>query len=486
MRKLLNDHYPLILYLVFFAVIFSIKIIQHPFPFFDWDESIYAQVGREMMQEKSYAVPLWQGRDWLDKPPLVPLFYGAVMILTPGIQPEISTRLATLYLSVAALVLMYALYYKVLKETWLTTLVIVITSLTPIFLQRAQVLNVDVFLLVGWLGYILFYRRFWLSLLFIFFAVYSKSLIGFYPMGIMFLYFGYQALTKEIAWREFGKEILRMTGQAAILLIWHAVMTARYGYDFLYKHFYESHVKRVTASIESHFGQRTFYIDLLYQQYGQYIFASIFGFLLIVWQWIRKSLNNTKLLHSFFLFPWFLFLNLTKTKIFWYGHPYLGQFAYLMVYPITLLRKVGLFYYGVIVVSMSLVLQYHFLKANVLDDFYSSTDPHHVIALEASKTCTELNMVITPEGRVASQTLEDLGLLISTSRWWGNHPSVVYYFEGDVNFVYTVVELEERIKISSKGTCFAISTSDPEGTLAAQSLTPVTSERGLMLYETTK
>ena len=154
-----------------------------------------------------------------------------------------------------------------------------------------------------------------------------------------------------------------------------------------------------------------------------------------------------------------------------------------MVYPITLLRKFGLFYYGLILVILSVVLQYHFMKTNVLDDFYSSTDPHHVIAEEANTMCKELNMVVTPEGREASETLENLGLLISTSRWWGNHPSVVYYFDGPVNFVYTIKELDERINQSTAGTCFAISLNDPEGTQAAEMLLPIKSERGLMLYE---
>ncbi|MBP9690732.1 hypothetical protein KBD81_01490, partial [Candidatus Woesebacteria bacterium] len=85
MKKLFSHHYPLVIYLVLFSLLFSLKIIEYPSPFFDWDESIYAQVGREMIESKSYFIPLWQGEEWLDKPPLVPLFYGVVMTLTPFI-----------------------------------------------------------------------------------------------------------------------------------------------------------------------------------------------------------------------------------------------------------------------------------------------------------------------------------------------------------------------------------------------------------------
>ena len=475
-------HYPIILYLLFFVIIFSIKIISHPFPFFDWDESIYAEVGREMIAAKSYLVPLWQGQAWLDKPPLVPLFYGIVMLVTPFMQPEVSTRLATLYLSVVALILMYVLYFKVLKETWITTLVIVITSLSSIFLQRAQVLNVDIFLLIGWLGYVVFYRRFWLSLFFIFFAVYSKSLIGFYPMGIMALYGLFEFMRKEITWEAYVRDLRNMSMQAGILLLWHLGMTVKYGSNFLYQHFYESHVKRVTASIESHFGQRTFYIDLLFQEYGRYAFLSLIGGVLIFWQWLRKSMSNNRVLYSVFFLPWFVFLNLTKTKIFWYGHPYLGQIAYLMVYPITLLRRVGLFYYGIIGVILIMLFQQNFFKDTVLDDFYSSRDPHHVIAEEANTSCDELNILIEPEGRTASETLESMNLLISTSRWWGNHPSVVYYFHGKVSFIYTLNELD--MLLSDTNDCFVVNENDSEGVLRMNNAAKMSQEKPLILYKT--
>ncbi|QQS44075.1 hypothetical protein IPM65_00515 [Candidatus Roizmanbacteria bacterium] len=482
LSKILSKHYPVIIYLFIFTVLFSVKLIQNPFPFFDWDESIYAEVGYEMVHQISPAVPLWQGQYWLDKPPLVPLFYGVVMLITPFLQPEISTRLATLFLSVFALGLLYALYYRVLKETWITTLVVMMTSLTSIFLQRAQVLNVDVFLLIGWLGYVLFYRRFWTSLIFLSFSVYSKSLIGFYPIGIMGLYFFFEAVTGKISWKEFAKELGRMILQAGILLIWHLAMFLRFGPTFLYQHFYESHVKRVTASIESHFGQRTFYIDLLTIEYGKYIFFSALGFIILFYQWIRNQLNDKKVLYSYLFLPWFVFLNLTKTKIFWYGHPYLGQFAFLMVYPITLLKKIKLFYFGIIIILMSLIIQHYFFRTNVLDDFYSSNDPHHELSVYANDYCQDLYVVVEPEGREASKTLEELGLLISTSRWWGNHPSMVYYFDGNIRFVYTLEEFEQEIRTPQKDTCFVLNKNDTEGLDLVGSLDQLQSFDPLLLY----
>lgn len=476
--RMVFSHYPLVVYLAFFTIVFSIKIISNPFPFFDWDESIYAQVGREMIQAKSYFVPMWQGDFWLDKPPLVPLFYGIVMSITPFMMPEISTRLSTLFLSVCALILLYKLYWSVVKETWLATTMIVATSLTSIFLQRAQVLNVDIFLLIGWLGYFLFRKYFVVSLVFLGVAVYSKSLIGLYPLGVLLLYHTYQYATKQCSLRDLGGVILRMSLQALVLLSWHMVMTYVFGQEFLFKHFYESHVKRVTASIESHFGQRTFYITLLAQQYGSYAIFSVLGGIILAFQWLTKKISDSTILRSLFFIPWFLFLNLTKTKIFWYGHPYLGQFAFLMLYPLTLLRKYGLFYFGIIAIILFSMLNYHFRENTVLDDFYSSEEDHHTIARFAKNRCENLAVVIPPEGRVANKTLSDMNLLISTSRWWGSHPSMVYYFEGPVEFVYE----EERIKElqNTQSGCVALSKDD---IMYLSPRTPIMSLGSMNLYQ---
>ena len=193
-------------------------------------------------------------------------------------------------------------------------------------------------------------------------------------------------------------------------------------------------------------------------------------------------MNDKKTLYSYLFLPWFVFLNLTKTKIFWYGHPYLGQFAFLMVYPITLLRKFKLFYFAVILIVMSMLVNYYFFQSNVLNDFYSSNDPHHKLAEYANHYCQELYVVIEPEGRTASQTLEELDLLISTSRWWGNHPSMVYYFDGDVHFIYSLSELEADSRNATRESCFVINKNDTQALDLVRSLDQLQSFDPLLLY----
>src|SRR5438067_1934450 len=74
----------------------------------------------------------------------------------------------------------------------------VFTGFSQTFLQRAQIVNTDTFLLIGWLGYMLYYPRFGLSLFFLFIGVFCKSLLGFYPAIIMAAYEFFRFITKKI------------------------------------------------------------------------------------------------------------------------------------------------------------------------------------------------------------------------------------------------------------------------------------------------
>ena len=218
-----------------------------------------------MMRSKSFFVPLWQGRPWLDKPPIPSLFYGIVELLP--FAPEITTRIATLILSCVILVFIYILGLRVTKSKIISLLSIIITAFLPIYFQRSQALNVDVFLLLGWLGYVLWYENLIASVIFLLIATLSKSLLGFFPPTIFLGYYFFQYVTKEISKKQFIFHLKRLGIQVGISSIWFLGMLLVYRYDFIQYHFIDSHLKRVTASIEQHFGQRTFYVTVLIDRF---------------------------------------------------------------------------------------------------------------------------------------------------------------------------------------------------------------------------
>lgn len=455
--NLIKKHYLFSTFLLFYAVILSCKLIIYKTPFYDWDESLYIQTGKEMIERKYFLFPVWQSQPWLDKPPLIPFLYGLTAKIFFFAPPEVSTRLFSLTISLIILMFIYALYLKVLKDKYLTTIITVLTAFTPLFLQRAQTINLDIYLLLGWLGYFIFFERFILSFFFLFIAVFSKSLIGFYPSVLLLIYFLFLFLRKKISSSQFKKDTVKIIIQSVILLSWFIAMTFVYKNAFFKQHIIESHFKRVTSSIEFHFGQRTFYIDLIRQQFDIFFWFSIIGFFLSLITFFKKEF---KLLNSLYLLPWFIFLNLTKTKIFWYIYPVIPQISFLSLYPLTLFKKNKRLYLIALIVAFILILQLALIKQKVFSTFYSKKEPHYYLAQFAKNRCSNLYILLDKETRKSFATLEKMNLLITTTKWWGNYPSIVYYFGKEVDFSYSEKEFKKKMQSLSKNQCVVITQED--------------------------
>src|SRR3989344_3667176 len=441
-KNYLEMHSGLFLFLCLYIVLVGYKLIFHTQPFYDWDESLYVQSGKEMFERKFFLFPVWQGEPWLDKPPLVPFLYGLIMRLFFFTSPEVSTRLFTLAVASVVLFFVYILYLRVVGRRLFAFLAVVLTTFTPIFLQRTQMVNLDIFLLLGWLGYIIFFNRFWASLLFGAIAILSKSLIGFYPLAMMSLFYLYLFFRKKIKMPELQKNMMKIVLHGLMLSLWFVAMLILYKKAFFMQHIIESHFKRVSSSIEFHFGKRTFYIDLIRAQFGIFFWVSIVGFFLFAVKYFK---NEKKLFWGLYLLPWFLFLNLTKTKIFWYIIPAIPQFAFLSIFPITILSKKRLAYMVVGVIVCIYIIYRAFIPDAFFSTFYSKREHYYDLALFAREKCDTLSLLLSTDVRESFATLESMGLLITTSKWWGDHPSIVYYFGKRVNFIYDMDVFKEKV-----------------------------------------
>lgn len=455
--KLIKENKFFSIFLLVFILILAYKVTWFPTPFYDWDESLYIRSGLEMFDRNYFLFPVWQGQIWMDKPPLVPFIYALVSRIFFFIAAEISTRLFTVFIASIVLSFIYALYQKVLKDKLLSTLAVTIVALTPIFLQRTQVVNLDIFLLLGWLGYLLFFKNKKLSFLFLFIAVGSKSLIGFYAPAIMFGYHFYLLLRKKIEREKFVAAIKQIVVQSGLLLLWFILMTVLYGEPFFRQHIIESHFRRVTASIEFHFGERTYYINLARQQLGLFFYVSIVGFISVL---IKFYNREKELLHSLYLLPWFAFLNLTKTKIFWYFFAAIPQFGFLSVFPITLLKKNKILYWMGVVAIIAILVYQSAIKENVLATVYSKPESYYQLSLFAKNECGQLYVLQDTATRSSFKELESLGLLISTTKWWGTHPSMVYYFDGKINFLYSEDEFTSAAPEMQIDDCLVVEETD--------------------------
>jgi len=459
-KKFIKNHWLFVLFLVSYSTALFYKVIAHPTPFYDWDESLYIQTGLEMFKRRFFLFPLWQGKIWFDKPPLVPFLYALVTKVFFFIAPEISTRLFTIVIALIILTFVYAIYNRIIKNSFLTTLITLLTAVVPIFLQRAQVVNLDSFLLLGWLGYLLFMDNFWWGLFFLFVAMFSKSLIGFYPVSIFTGYYFYLYFKKEIGFKKLKSVLVKIFVQSSILLSWFILMYLKFGQIFWKMQIVESHFRRVTASIEFHFGEHLFYINLVRDQLGIFFYLSLLGVLIISVQYLQGKLSAKNIFYGLYLLPWFIFLNATKTKIFWYLFATIPQFAFLTFYPLVFLKNKKVLFTLLTAMLMIIVLYQTILKQKLFTTFYSQYDSYYDLAITTKKNCDSLTLLIDKKTRGDFATLDRMGLLITTTKWWGNHPAIVYYSGKPTDFIFDKQEFINKMPNLTKDSCLAASDED--------------------------
>jgi len=410
-----------------------------------------------MVRNKSF-IPLWQGHIWLDKPPLVMLVYGWLNHLFFFIQPEIISRLFNLSLVFILLIFLYIFYQRISKSRYIALLTIVLTSFTPLFVQKAYTVNMDTFLLLGWMGYVLFFENFLLSIFFLSLSIFSKSLVGFYPIILYFIFYIYLFAAKEITKKKFLKTIKKLFIQIFIFSLWYIAMILLFKGQFIKQHIIESHLRRITSSIEFHFGQRIFYLILLFKELGYFILLSVLGFFSLLILYFKKKIKSKQFFYANFLLPWFLFLNLTKTKIFWYLYPAISQFAFYSFYPLILIKRKNLLKITSIFIFLA-ILFWGINKKGFFRVSFSKFDNYYKLAQSVKINCDKLYFLPEKSHRQAMNNLERMGLTITTTKWWGNHPSIVYYSEKPVVFIYNESKIRPLTE-SNKNICLGLQQED--------------------------
>jgi hypothetical protein len=446
-------HFGIVIFLAVYLSILGHKVITKPTPFISWDESIYLEVGKEMIAQHS-PVTLWQGSAWLEKPPLAPLFYGSIERFIPG-NPEITTRLASVFLTGVALFLVYLLIFKAQKSALLALMVVITTAANPIVLQRAQIINTDVFLLIGWVGYFLTFRKFWPSLFFLFVGVFSKSVLGFYPLLLVFVYELYEFIVKKDK-ALFVLRIKELSTQIGAMSIWYILMIMAYKGEFIQVHFFEHLVARYTKSIETHFGHFSFYIDLIFIQYGNLAYLAAAGFIILTVLFLKKKVSSLYYFLSLALLPWFLFIIFAKTKLDWYIYPAIPEVLFLIIFPVTLLRKFPTIYAVVMVVLIiNFIGNNYELKRSIFTTSYSAYDNEYNLAVAIKNNCTKVAILPDIETRNDEVNLTQAGLAISTTKDYGKFPAIVYYSQKKVKLDYDKQQFLSNIQNSSKGSCIS-------------------------------
>ncbi|OGK18884.1 hypothetical protein A3D80_01000 [Candidatus Roizmanbacteria bacterium RIFCSPHIGHO2_02_FULL_40_13b] len=406
---------------------------------YDWDEAIYAQVGREMVANKTI-FGVWNGAPWLEKPPLVPLISGLFMKFPLG-STEFLARLPSFLAGLGVLYLLFKILKEKFKKEYLKYFTITTTFLllSAPFMNRMTSLNTDIFLVFGWLGFYYYYKKsFVASTLFLFIAVMSKSFLGFFPILVILIEsvilersdrISTVILNRRLAVKDLGVAVL-------ISLTWFFLAFLRFGNLFLQENLYDHLVARVVKPVELHYGGYLFYPKLLFSYYNIFLILIIISIAYILYSLVERKRKELLFIPLFLMYG--AIISLAKTKLNWYIFPilpFLGLSFSILIMDFLKKFKIKdtvlwlvlsvIFFVGVFV-SGGFTLRLHKEKPT---DLVS-------LALYAKTKCRSTAIVANNDEQKFFDVINAANVQISSTFRYGGSPSFRFYADQLVLYKY--------------------------------------------------
>ncbi len=242
----------------------------------DFDEGVYAEISREMLTDQQMIVPLLNGEDFFDKPPMIywAQVAGYKMFGTTTTGARIFNALA----GVATVLIIYFMSIPALGKR-LAGRAALITASSFLFVYLTRIAMTDMFLtlymtlclLTSWYaveqvikGEGRGTRLFWLACLFSALAMLTKGIIGIlFPLLTALIYLvtiKRLRLLFRASWLIPGALILIIIGFSWYLMLG---FTHPEGFAFMKELFLKHHLGRFSSAMEGHSGPIFYYVLVL-------------------------------------------------------------------------------------------------------------------------------------------------------------------------------------------------------------------------------
>lgn len=410
---------------------------------FDWDEGIYAELGRQVLAKGELFTTWWNGSLWFEKPPGIAWVTGLGIALAG--PTSLGARLLMPLFAVYTLYIVYRLGTKL--GSWQHGLLAAgLLTTYGLFLGRTRAVNTDMPLLSGIATTILFLVEkrppLWPALavtLSIWFKGPAGLLAALIPLPL------FLAQSKPYVLRTISYIF-------ALSLPWHLYAYFRYGSDFLNPYLFEQVLRRATYPIEFHMESRWFYFNYLYENLGLgvVVVASLGAMSLLLNMRPVKSLSHLITHHSYpltllwwVIFPLALF-TVAKTRLFWYILPVYPALALLIAAALGrfMVDQKSRLAVGIIAVGVTLQGLLVTSRSVELTRVSAPLSDRLTVAMQLAGQ-TSLLAVLVPETERLAEAILPREARLSSSFRYGGMPSVVFYHQGPVQFFYNVDEFRE-------------------------------------------
>jgi uncharacterized protein (TIGR03663 family) len=323
-----------------------------------WDEAIYAQVSKEIVQSGEWLTLHWQYSPWFEKPPLF-MWITSVVYRMFGIS-EFSARLPSAISGIAVLALTYTmgrLAYG--KRAGLLAAAILFSCYHFFSFSRfgTMELMLTLFTYLAVYGYLrtIADQRWW-------YLVWSACALGLMVKGAggivapvaIWLAVIFDKHLASIRSRHFWQACLLA---AVIVLPWHVLMYARYGHPFIDEYVGYHVIARATTTLEGHASGYFYYVATLIDGFFPVVVLAPFAIISEIRNRKRAG-SGSRILLALAVFV-FLFYTLIPTRRPWYIAPLYPALAILIAGFVMRLRgayKLRPVYRRTITIAMTALL----------------------------------------------------------------------------------------------------------------------------------
>lgn len=304
----------------------------------DWDESIYAEVSKNILKSHDLITLHWQkDKPWFEKPPLY-LWLTAITYWAFGIS-EFTARLWSALSGIVGVIGVY-IFGKTLfdRQTGLVAALVLISTVHWVFMSRNGTLDVMVATLCMLALYFFYLAKenrkswFWVGV-FLGFAFMTKGVVVVVALAAMLLF----ALVESLVTSDYKKYLNKnifvfFLSFFLIVLPWHAASYLVHGRDFIDLYFFY-HIFERTKGIEGHKNEWYWYFIVI-KHWFRHWFVFLIPALIYFFFKILREIKNKRVylrrqgkecLSEILLIVWALvtlvIFSLSVSKIQWYIIP---------------------------------------------------------------------------------------------------------------------------------------------------------------------
>jgi len=428
-----------VLFLVLFSCFFIFRGLGSS-ALIDWDESIYAAVSKEVLENGDWLALRWNRELWFEKPPLY--FWLTAFTYSIFGVTEFAARFWSAIMGAIGVITVYFFGKEMFSRlTGFASAMILCSTAHWLLQSRNGTLDIMAASFIALTLYFFWRARegpkFWkFSGIFLGLTFMTKNVVAVIPLLVMFIFAAFECSCE----RSFKKYPLNGLLHSAfcflaLVLPWHLAMYLTHGRAFIDEYVFY-HILSRTKGIEGH-AKPWFWYFVVFQHWARYWYLAFLGAIyLLAGLFVRDGIK--KHLKGFFLFLWFfttfLVFSVSQSKIEWYLVP-IYPAAALLIGSFMPRRKV----LAILLTVFCLITVWRSSYLWKVEDYNRSIAETAKVMRQVSNVGDELLVANIAQGPPIFYS----GRKVITINWWGLRKNVL---DGGRMFVLTPEELFRNLE----------------------------------------